>query len=214
MFTPQEGSLLDSTSALQRDIYGGATQNPLSSTVGTDAQYRGIQFTPGYYPGGDPTGPINPYASPGNPRLMMAEGMPVGYQNGNGKKSKKAYPGGMLFMRCFDEMLVQVVQYEADLRNPRFGRPIMYLVTLNDPRYPHTGIGLPLATLRVHWSRVIHLADSIRSSEIFGMPRMQPVFNNLLDLRKLYGGSAEMYWQGALPGISFETNPNLGGDVN
>jgi len=45
------------------------------------------------------------------------------------------------------------------------------------------------------------------------MPRMQPVFNRLYDLRKLYGGSAEMYWLGALPGISIETHPTLGGDV-
>src|SRR6185312_3650467 len=77
----------------------------------------------------------------------------------------------------------------------------------------HTGIGLPLATVRVHWSRVIHIADNLRNSEIFGVPRMQPVYNRLLDLRKLYGGSAEMYWAGAFPGLSLETNPQLGGDV-
>lgn len=206
---------------MARDIYGGQTQMPLSSTLGTDAQYRGIQFTPGFYPG-DPYGPgqyagTDLRAMPGNPRLMLAGGQPVGGQNGNGRQKRQTGPRNQLtFLRVFDESLVQVVQYEADLRNPRFGQPIMYLVTLNDPRYPHTGIGLPLATLRVHWSRVIHLADvfSIRStSEIFSMPRMQPVFNNLLDLRKLYAGSAEMYWQGALPGLAFETHPQLGGDV-
>lgn len=205
-----ETSLQDAYASVSRDIYGSATQNPLSSTLGTDANYRGIQFTPGFYPSGDPYGPLNPYAQPGNPRLMLSGGRGT---NGKQPKQPKGPTNNLLFLRCFDESLVQVVQYEADLRNPRFGRPIMYLVTLNDPRYPHTGVGLPLATLRVHWSRVIHLADTLKSSEIFGMPRMQPVFNNLLDLRKLYGGSAEMYWQGALPGLSFETHPQLGSDV-
>lgn len=203
-----EASMMDEYQSVSRDIYGSATQNPLSSVLGTDAQYRGIQFTPGFYPDGDPYGPLNPYAGPGYPREMLRGGKPV-----NGKNGKTRGPvNSLLFLRIFDESLVQVVQYEADLRNPRFGQPIMYLVTLNDPRYPHTGIGLPLATLRVHWSRIVHLADCIRSSEIFAMPRMQPVFNNLLDLRKLYGGSAEMYWQGALPGLSLETHPNLGAD--
>jgi len=42
---------------------------------------------------------------------------------------------------------------------------------------------------------------------------MQPVYNRLVDLRKLYGGSAEMYWKGAFPGLAIETHPQLGGDV-
>lgn len=119
----------------------------------------------------------------------------------------------LIFLRSFDESLVQIVQYEADISNPRFGQPIMYMITLNDPREQHTGVGLPLATVRVHWSRVIHVADNLGSSEIFGVPRMRPVFNRLLDLMKLYGGSAEMYWRGAFPGLSIETHPQLGGDV-
>jgi uncharacterized protein len=130
------------------------------------------------------------------------------------KDSTRAANRRLLFLRCFDATLVQVVQYEADIFNPRFGQPLMYWITLNDPRQPHSGVGLPLATVRVHWSRVVHLADNLNSSEIFGFPRQQTVLNRLLDLQKLYGGSAEMYWRGAFPGLSIETLPQLGGDVN
>lgn len=121
----------------------------------------------------------------------------------------------LLFLRCFDESLVQVVQYEANVRNPRFGMPVMYRITLNDPREQHSGIGLPMATVRVHWTRVIHIvSDDLRSSEIFAAPRMRPVLNRLLDLRKLYSGSAEGYWRGGcVPFYSLETQPQLGGDV-
>lgn len=164
-----------------KDIYGGqlpkALEQPLASTMGTDAQYFGVQFTP-----------MQP-------------------------KTTKRDGAQLLFMRVFDETLVEVVQYEASMYNARFGLPIMYRITLNDPRQPHSGIGLPLATVRVHWSRVIHIADNLQSSEIFGAPRMRPVVNNILDLRKLYGGSAEMYWRGAFPGLSIETNPQMGGDA-
>ena len=142
----------------------------------------------------------------GNPFL------PLTPKSVNGKSSKSSQRK-LIYLGVFDEPLVQVVQYEADWSHPRFGQPLMYLVTLNDPNQPHTGVGLPLATLRVHWSRVIHLADNLRSSKVFGVPRMEPVLNRLIDLRKLYGGSAEGYWKGALPLISLETNPQLGGDV-
>lgn len=119
----------------------------------------------------------------------------------------------LLYLRTFDESLVDIVQYDADQQSPRYGQPTMYNVTLNDPMDQHSGIGLPLATMRVHWSRIIHLADNLNSSEIFGTPRMQVVWNRLLDLQKLYGGSAEMYWRGAFPGLSFETHPSMADDA-
>jgi hypothetical protein len=167
---------------VSKDIYGGqlprALEQPYASTMGTDAQYFQVQFSPMRPPG-----------------------------SGQGKKRK------LLFLRVFDESLVQVVQYEASMYNKRFGQPLMYRITLNDPRVPHTGVGLPLATVRVHWSRVIHIADNLTNSEIFGVPRMRPVLNNILDLQKLYGGSAEGYWRSAFTSLSLETHPQLGGDV-
>lgn len=119
----------------------------------------------------------------------------------------------LLYLRAFDESLVDPVRYESNSSNPRYGQPTMYRVTLNDPKEQHSGIGLPHATVNVHWTRVIHVADNLASSEIFGVPRQRSVFNQLLSLCKLYGGSAEMYWRGAFPGISLETHPQLGGDV-
>lgn len=119
----------------------------------------------------------------------------------------------LLFLRAFDESLVQIVQYEADIRNPRFGKPVMYRITLNDPREQTSGIGLSTATVRVHWSRVIHVADNLQSSEVMGTPRMEPVLNNILDLKKIYGSDAEGYWKSCFGGLQFSTHPQLGGDV-
>ncbi len=65
-------------------------------------------------------------------------------------------------------------------------------------------------TKRVHWSRVIHIADNREMSEIYGCPRMKPVFNRLQDIRKILGGSGEMFWKGAFPGLSFELSPGVG----
>lgn len=136
-----------------------------------------------------------------------------GVQFGPDERSNKRSNLKLLFLRPFDESLVQIVRYEWNINNPRFGMPVMYRVTLNDPREQHGGIGLPMATVFVHWSRIIHVADNLSSSEIFGAPRMRVVLNRLLDLQKIYGASAEGYWQAAFTGLSIETHPQLGGDV-
>lgn len=113
----------------------------------------------------------------------------------------------LLYLRAFDESLVEISQYNQDDKSPRYGQPELYQINFTDPYGK-------LETKNVHWTRVLHVVDNMNSSEIFGVPRQQPVFNNLTDLRKLYGGSSEMYWRGAFPGISIETHPQLGGDVN
>lgn len=125
-------------------------------------------------------------------------------------------PRKLLFLRAFDESLVQVVRYEWNIRNPRFGMPVMYRITLNDPRETHSGVGLPLATVFVHWSRIQHVNDvnsNPGSSEIFSPPILRPILNPILDIRKVRGASAEGYWKSCFVKLSFETHPQLGGDV-
>ena len=120
----------------------------------------------------------------------------------------------LLYLRAFDESLVSVETYETDIHNPRYSQPETYNVSFGDPNNPigaDTSTGS--TTRKVHWTRLIHLADNLGSSEVFGIPRMRPVFNRVFDLRKIYAGSAEMYWRGAFPGLALETDPKLGGDV-
>lgn len=117
------------------------------------------------------------------------------------------------YLRVFPESLCQIALTESNVSSPRYGQPVAYNLTLNDPKGQYVSAGMPIATVRVHWTRCIHVADNIDSSEVLGTPRMRPHWNTIVDLRKLYGGSAEMYWRGAFPGYSLETHPQLGGDV-
>jgi hypothetical protein len=183
----------------------------LYGAIGTDAMYFEPQYGAG---GGTWDSAKRDNGARGTKSGSGGVGSPNGDDNGDGPPVKRS-ERKLLFLRAFGENLVQVVRYETSIYSPRFGQPTMYQITFNDPRSPHAGIGLPLATVMVHWSRVVHVADvtTPTASEVFAVPRMQQVLNRLLDLDKLYGGSAEMYWQGAFPGLSFETHPALGGDV-
>jgi len=108
---------------------------------------------------------------------------------------------GVLFLRVLDESQATIDLWNTDRTDRRYMQPEQYSVVLDD----RTGS----KSVKVHWTRVIHIADNLTSNEVYGAPRMRPVYNRLWDLVKLYSGSAEMYWQGAFPGISVETMPEI-----
>lgn len=57
----------------------------------------------------------------------------------------------------------------------------------------------------VHASRCVHFKEANGLS--YGTSRIQKCYNQLLDITKLSGASAEVYWLGAFSGLSIETDP-------
>lgn len=125
-----------------------------------------------------------------------------------GKKQRK-----LLYVRPFDEYLSFIIEYETNTNSPRCGLPIMYNLVFVDMTIDAAGSSIGTrVNRRVHWTRVAHIADNLVSGRVMGIPRQQPIFNRELDLRKLKGGGAEMFWKGAFPGISFEMDPKFVAD--
>lgn len=125
------------------------------------------------------------------------------------KKLDDAGDAKILYFRVLDESAVTIAAFEDDNRNPRYGLPTYYQLQF-ETYSGESANGTAVAStesIKVHWSRVIHIADNLTTSEIYGTPRMQNVYNRLLDLRKILGGSAEMFWKGGFPGLSFEVDP-------
>lgn len=120
-------------------------------------------------------------------------------------------PSQLVYLRVFDESSLQIQSRETDPTSPRFGKPTFYNIVFVDPT-EGANIGDASTTinrtLRVHWTRCIHIAEGCTTSMIFGRPRMERCFNTLMDLKKVGGGSAEMFWKGAFPGLSIEANPS------
>lgn len=128
--------------------------------------------------------------------------------SGAGKEPK------LTFLRTFPEQLAEVTRWENRKNHPRYGQPVFYNITLNDPDLYTTGVGLSTGTTKVHWSRVVHVADNgDSSSEAVAYPRQLAVWNDLIDLLKVYGASGEGFWQGCFPGIVFETDPKYGSQI-
>lgn len=124
----------------------------------------------------------------------------------------------LLYIRAFSEASAQIVRYETNPTSPRFNQPVEYLVTFNDSR-EHSWQGVrtvaPQYQRSVHWTRVVHIPSEGRlSSDVFGTERLKQLYRPILSLQKIVHGDPEMYWKGAFPGISFETHPQLGGQVD
>ena len=97
----------------------------------------------------------------------------------------------------------QILKWVTDPSDPRYGQPLAYSITIQNLSTGDSHI------LEVHHSRVIHVADGLGSSEVEGTPRLQPVWNNLMNLEKIVGGSAEMYWRGARPGYAAKADKDV-----
>jgi len=109
----------------------------------------------------------------------------------------------LLYVRVFDESNITIRRVVNDIHSPRYGYPETYNIVFEDLASTET----ISQTKTVHWTRLIHVADNRDTSEIYGTPRMQHVYNRLLDVRKVVSGSGEMFWKGAFPGYSFEVTP-------
>lgn len=108
----------------------------------------------------------------------------------------------LLYMKPFDESVVEIKTKEKDVSSPRYGFPVLYGIDFEgDDKANQKKV--------VHWTRVLHVADNKFTSEVFGTPRMKPVYNRLLDIRKIVAGSAEMFWKGGFPGYAFETQEGV-----
>ncbi len=144
----------------------------------------------------------------------------IGLKDGKELSEPASYRKGqeITFLRPFPEYLARVNAFEYDKSNPRYGQPLSYSVQFSDPRDSgDSGLNEPNTTEYVHWSRVVHIADmwhTASPSAIFAVPRIKPVRNPILDVRKVRASSAEMYYKGAFGGHHFGTHPQLGADVD
>jgi hypothetical protein len=92
---------------------------------------------------------------------------------------------------------------DNDKTSVRCGKPEWYNVTMAAESGDANVSG------RVHWSRIIHVADNCEPGSLYGIPRQKQVFNRLLDLRKICGSSAEMFYKAGMRDMYFKRDPRL-----
>ena len=107
------------------------------------------------------------------------------------------------FIRPFGCNKAEVHSLENDTKNDRYGLPLLYAIASSAPDEAMS------PKILVHHTRVIHIAEDLLDSEVEGLCRLESIYNRFMDLEKLVGGSAEMFWRGARPGYHGKVDPDF-----
>ena len=106
----------------------------------------------------------------------------------------------LLYAQPHSSRTAEITEWETNTSSPRFGAPKTYRITTGNE---WTGTGGGQRVLTVHHSRVIHVVDGALESDYIGEPLLQRGYNRLMDIEKLAGGSAEIFWQNAAQILAF-----------
>ncbi len=109
---------------------------------------------------------------------------------------------------------VDVHSFEQNPRDKRFNLPLLYNVEIRTGKHEDS-----TKSVKVHWSRVIHIAEGLLEDEVNGEPRLQKVFDRIKDLEKVIAGAAEFYWINSRMGLHLDVNKDfamgdLGGNID
>jgi len=107
----------------------------------------------------------------------------------------------LVYLKPFGEKSAQMKTWVSNPNDPRFGKPALYTIEIADIASGSS------AFVDVHYSRVIHITQDPLESEIYGTPVLESVYNRIMDLEKIVGGDAEMFWRGARPGFEGKVDP-------
>jgi hypothetical protein len=95
----------------------------------------------------------------------------------------------------------KIVSFDQDKTSERYGLPLLYEIQVQNPsNYTGRESDVSTQTVRVHYTRVLHVVEDPLDSLVFGTPRMEALFNRLQDVQKILGANAEMFWRNASPG--------------
>ncbi len=133
----------------------------------------------------------------------------IGYNDGKDYEGLREPVGALqgkdpwekvLYLQPYAEDRVKVNEWETDPRNERFGKPKVYQIQLQQSNIGGVA-STATATINVHHTRVLHVAEDVLESDLEGAPRLEAVLNLLLDLEKTIGAAAEAFFQQWPPGV-------------
>jgi len=110
----------------------------------------------------------------------------------------------LMFVQPYSEVNAVINQIENDPTNPRFGLPRNYKLSLGMVDEGAGSITAASSERIVHWSRVLHIAEGLTESNVYGPPRLECIYNRLENLELILGGDAEAWWRNAYPGMALQ----------
>jgi hypothetical protein len=106
----------------------------------------------------------------------------------------------VLFIKPFLQTNVNISKVVTEKQDPFYGYPETYDLTFNG--HSLTNLQLSQQVVKVHRSRILHIAENSLENDIIGRPRLESVYNRLEDLEKVVGGGAETFFLNSRGGLN------------
>ena len=103
-------------------------------------------------------------------------------------------PDDLLYLSIYHQGSVEIETWVTDPTNRRYGLPESYEIDMNGTTLANTDNRMS-ETAVLPWERIIHVAENCIEDDVYGQPRLARCLNNLDDMVKVLGASAELYWQ-------------------
>jgi hypothetical protein len=152
-------------------------------------------------------------------RLGRYAVMVIGYDDGGrlDQPVRKSLERKVLYLQPYHEGAVDIQKYEEDSSNKRYGKPVLYNISPN--KFHVDGISVQQPTgastmvirkpFLVHHSRLVHVAANLLEDSTFGTSDLECVNNDLDDILKVSGGSAEVFWLTANRGMQVDLDKEI-----
>lgn len=114
----------------------------------------------------------------------------------------------LFYVAAYDENQATIKSWISDEKNPKYGMPEFYEIEMVDYKSP-IGDAVTTRKQKVHHTHVIHISENRLGSRVFGRPRLQEVFNRLMDYEKVTGGGAEAAWLAVYMGFLILTREGV-----
>lgn len=111
-------------------------------------------------------------------------------------------PDDIVYLSVYNESNAVIDTWETDPGNERFGLPLIYKlrVARDNKQFAQTDV-------RIHASRLLHVAEDLLEDDVFGRPRMERALNRLFDLDKVAASTGESYWQNVVRILQAKIDP-------
>lgn len=120
-----------------------------------------------------------------------------------------------VYFSPYSEDAIQVSERDKEKTSPRYGLPIMYTLLPNQGGEQESN-ALPdtRQSFKVHYTRIVHLAEGALDNSLVGISSLDPVFNDIDDLIKTTGGGAEAHWRNAFQKLVIDIDDSAKFDEN
>jgi hypothetical protein len=120
-------------------------------------------------------------------------------------------PDDVVYLASYSERHARIDTWVTDRGDERHGLPEFYQIDTSRGNSSFRSGAQTSGTERVHWTRLVHVAEDVLDDDVHGQPVLRKVLNTIFNDEKVDAASAEAFWQLADRILQLKADPEATG---